>query len=418
MEAGGPYKLVVQSKRSEDIIIDQVFVGEVWLASGQSNMAFETKNSANATTILKDSINPNIHLFSFEGKAWPGGGAFDEKQLKNCNANSYFKSSGWEKSTQKTVSKFSAIAYAFAYNLQKELNIPIGIIDNSVGGSTTQSWISRESMEQQHATIDLLNDTHLNPIVQPWVSQRKADNLIDQKKFNIKARHPFDPTMLFDAGINPIKNYTIKGVIWYQGESNAERVDFHEMLFKMLVKDWRYHWNKPEMPFYYVQLSSLNRPTWGHFRDSQRRLLSQIHNSDMAVSSDVGNPKNVHPTKKWIVGERLSNIALANTYSFKIPYSGPLLDYVNVIHNKLEVHFIHGNGLKTSNGTDIVDIQIASSDKVFVKAKSEIIDDLLQVWSSNVENPRFIKYGYSPYTEANLVNKHGFPASTFSNFIE
>ncbi|GGK34103.1 hypothetical protein GCM10007962_30670 [Yeosuana aromativorans] len=210
-------------------------------------------------------------------------GFFDKKKLESCNANSYFEVSGWQEPTSEAVSKFSAIAYAFAYCLQKDLNVPVGIICNAVGGSTTQSWISRETMESIHETVDLLNDTHLNPMVQPWVSERKALNFTNKERFGVKARHPFDPTMLFDAGIYPIKNYNINGVIWYQGKSNAERVDFHSKLFKMLVEDWRLHWNKPEIPFYYVQLSSINRPTWGHFRDSQRRLLTEIPNIGMAV---------------------------------------------------------------------------------------------------------------------------------------
>jgi len=415
MKAGGPYRLSVNSKQSEDITINTVFIGEVWLASGQSNMAFKTKQIEHAESILRDSINTKIHLFSFNGKAWPGAGAFNKNQLESCNADSYFAASGWEQATSKNVKDFSAIAYAYAYNLQKELNVPIGVIHNAVGGSTTQSWISRASMESTHETIDVLNDTHLNPMVQAWTSKRKAENFANKDKLGIKARHPFDPTMLFDAGINSIKSYNIKGVIWYQGESNAERVDFHELLFKMLVNDWRMHWAKPEMPFYYVQLSSINRSTWGHFRDSQRKLLDQISNSGMAVSSDVGHPNNVHPIRKWVVGERLSKLALSKSYQKSIPFSGPLLDYVNVVNNKLEVHFLHGDGLKTVQGKEILDIQIAGTDKIFVKASSKIKGNALEVWSDEVPNPRYVKYGYTPFTEANLINKYGLPASTFSN---
>lgn len=415
MQAGGPHKLVIQSELSEDITIDEVYIGEVWLASGQSNMAFETKGSKHATTILKDSINSNVHLFSFEGLAWPGGGAFDKNELQYCTATSYFKTSGWQKSTSQKVADFSGIAYAFAYNLQKELNVPVGIIDNSVGGSATQSWISRERLEMQHETVDLLNDTHHHPKVDPWVNQRKAENFELVKNYDIKARHPFDPTLLFDAGIQPIKNYTINGVIWYQGESNAEHIKFHELLFPTLVNDWRLHWNQPEMPFYYVQLSSLNRSTWGHFRDSQRILASQIPYTGMAVSSDVGNPNNVHPIQKWVLGERLSKIALAKTYQKSNPFSGPLLDFVNIMGSKLEVHFIHSKGLKTKDGEGVKDLQIAGADRVFVDAKSEITENILKVWSEEVESPRFVRYGYTPFTAGNLMNAFNLPASTFSN---
>jgi len=413
-QAGGPYQLKIDAGKSGKKKIEKVFVGEVWLASGQSNMDFQVNAMKHAKSVLKDSLHSNIFLFSMDGKAQPSNHQFTETELKSCNANDYFEYSGWSSSNKKMLENFSAIAYSFAYNLQKELNIPIGIICNAVGGSTTQSWISRETMETTHETIDLLNDTYLNPMVQPWVSGRKAMNLEKMREFGVKARHPFDPTLLFDAGINPIKNYNIKGVIWHQGESNAERVDFHSRLFKLLVQDWRMHWKKPEMPFHFVQLSSINRPTWGHFRDAQRKLLT-LPNIGMAVSSDLGHPTDVHPKQKWIVGKRLSKVALANNYGEKTTFSGPLLDFVNVNKDVLEVHFLYADGLKITNGNTVKDILIAGKDKVFVPAQTEIKKNTLHVWSPKVKAPRYVKYGYKPYTEGNLVNNKGWPASTFSN---
>ena len=414
MKAGGPFQLKIQSKIAKTILFKEVYVGEVWLASGQSNMDFKVKEMKSAPTVLLDSINPNIFLFSMDGNAHPSNHTFSKEELLNCNASNYFEYEGWSNEKTEILENFSAVAYSFAYNLQKKLNIPIGIICNAVGGSTTQSWISREQMESQHETVDLLNDMHFNPMVQNWTSERKSKNFENKIKLGIKARHPFDPTVLFDSGINPIKNYNIKGVIWYQGESNAERPNFHSKLFNLLVQDWRNHFKKPDMPFHFVQLSSINRPTWGEFRDSQRKLLA-IPNTGMAVSSDVGHPTDVHPKKKWIVGERLAKIALAKQYNKKSAFSGPLLDFVNVNKNKLEVHFYYGEGLKSSTKNDIQDILIAGLDKKFVKASSKIIDDILYVWSKKIKHPRFVKYGYSPFTEGNLINKYNLPASTFSN---
>ncbi|MDX1364782.1 MAG: sialate O-acetylesterase [Arenibacter latericius] len=416
-EAGGPYKLSIKSKKSGEISISKVYIGEVWLASGQSNMGFKVKDEQNATSILKDSLNANVFLFSMDPKAHTSNHTFTKEELQNSNAANYFEPSGWSNKPGAIIENFSAIAYSFAYNLQKELNIPIGIVNNAVGGSTTQSWISREAMETTHQTISLLNDTHLNPLVQPWVSERKAKNLASMKDFGIKARHPFDPTMLFDAGIYPIKDYAIKGVIWYQGESNAEREELHSKLFKMLVSDWRNHWNNPDLAFNFVQLSSINRSNWGVFRDSQRRLLS-IPNTGMAVSLDVGHPTDVHPKEKWVLGKRLSNIALAKNYGFNIPHSGPLLDYVNVNNSVLEIHFSHADGLRTNDGKAVRDIEIAGADQVFVKAESQINNNVLEVWNKSVEKPRYVRYGYSSYTDGNLINKHGLPASTFSNLVD
>ncbi|GGK42168.1 MULTISPECIES: GDSL-type esterase/lipase family protein [Flavobacteriaceae] len=415
MPAGGPFPLKIASNK-KTIDINNVYVGEVWLASGQSNMDFKVQSMESAATVLKDSLNENIFLFSIDGKALSGQ-KFAEEELLTCNASNYFQSSGWQNTTTKNIENFSAVAYSFAYNLQKNLNIPVGIICNAIGGSPIQSWVSRETMEQTHTTVNLLNDTQLNPLVDSWVAERIKLNMEDVKNTNIKARHPYQPTLLFDAGIMPIKNYGIKGVIWYQGESNAEKPTLHSKLFKLLVKDWRFHFKNPELSFYFVQLSSIERPTWGTFRDSQRRLL-EIPNTGMAVSLDVGNKTDVHPKKKWILGERLSKIALHKNYNFSKEFSGPLLDFVNVKGNKLQVYFKHAEALTTSNGKQVTDIFIANSDKIFVPAKTKLNNNILEVWSSEIKNPRYVKYGYTPFSNGNLINKHGLPASTFSNLVE
>ncbi|MCK0135449.1 sialate O-acetylesterase [Arenibacter sp. S6351L] len=413
-KAGGPYSLEIASGKSGKISIKKVYIGEVWLASGQSNMDFTLNQALHGSTILKDSTNSNIFLFSMDGKAHPSNHSFSKEELLSCNSTDYFRSSGWSNSRDAIMEKFSAIAYSFAYNLQRELKVPVGIVCNAVGGSTTQSWISREALETTHETISLLNDTHLNPLVQPWVSERKAKNLQSTKDFGIKARHPFDPTMLFDAGIYPIKDFPIKGVIWYQGESNAEREELHSKLFRMLVTDWRNHWKNPDLPFNFVQLSSMDRPNWGAFRDSQRRLLS-IPNTGMVVSSDLGHPTDVHPKEKWELGKRLSNTALAKNYGVDIPYSGPLLDFVNVRNKVLEIHFLHAEGLRTKDGKIVLDIEIAGADKIFLKAESQIDNEVLKIWNEQIKNPRYVRYGYNSYTNGNLTNMHMMPASTFSN---
>ncbi|WP_170245234.1 GDSL-type esterase/lipase family protein [Gelidibacter salicanalis] len=412
LPASGPYPLKFATA-SKTVNIQKVYVGEVWLASGQSNMGWKVRDTESATTVLKDSTNPNVFLFSMTDKILSGV-KFTEEQLQKANANAYFENFGWSAANSENLENFSAVAYAFAYNLQKKLKVPVGIINNAIGGSPIQSWISRESMEKTHETVNLLNDTRLNPLVDTWVAGRIELNMQDQPKSKIKARHPYQPTMLFDAGIMPIRDYTIKGVIWYQGESNAEHVTLHSNLFKMLVTDWRNHFNNQELPFYYVQLSSINRPNWGEFRDSQRRLLA-IPYTGMAVSMDVGHETDVHPKKKWIVGERLSKIALHKTYTMEIPSSGPLLDYINVNKNRLEIHFKHGQGLKTIGSAKVNDIYIAGADKKFVSAQSKIRNDILYVWSPEIENPRFVNYGYTSFSDGNLVNSAGLPASTFSN---
>ena len=414
MKAGGPYSFNIKSQLFKNINFQKVYVGEVWLASGQSNMDFKVHQMKSSKSVLKDSINPNIFVFSMDPTVL-NGNILTKKELTNINTDDYFKYSGWSSNKDGILKNFSAVAYAYAYQLQKKLNVPIGIICNAVGGSPIQSWISRERMEQTHETISLLNDSWQNPLADSWVSQRKSENFNFNK--NLKSRHPYDPTFLFDSGILPLTQFNFKGVIWYQGESNVEQIDLHSRLFKMLINDWRIHFKKPQLPFYYVQLSSIDRPNWGAFRDSQRKLLD-IDYTGMAVSSDVGNRTDVHPTQKWVVGKRLSNIALAKTYKKNIAYSGPLFDFVNVIDNKLEVHFQFSEGLKTKDNQPLKDIEIAGANKVFKSAKSRMKNNVLEVWHPQIKNPRYVRYGFSPYTESNLTNKSGLPASTFSNEIE
>ena len=414
MKAGGPYALKIQSKLSDDINFNKVYIGEVWLASGQSNMDFKVHQMQSAKTVLKDSLNSNIFVLSMDPKVL-NGKVFTKEDHAIINANDYFKYSSWSNNKDDILENFSAVAYAFAYNLQKELNVPIGIICNAVGGSPIESWISRERMEQTHETVSMLNDNWKNPLMGTWNAFRKTENFGFNK--NLNARHPYDPTFLFDSGILPLTNFNFKGVIWYQGESNAEREALYARLFKMLINDWRNHFKKPQLPFYYVQLSSIERPNWGAFRDMQRKLLA-VENTGMAVSSDVGHKTDVHPTQKWIVGERLSKVALSKTYQKPMVYSGPLLDFVNVLNNKLEVHFKYGEGLKTIDGTTVKDIEIAGEDKAFVKANTSIKGDVLIVWSEKITNPRFVKYGYSSFTNGNIVNNSHLPASTFSNILD
>ncbi len=412
MKAGGPFALEVLSNLSENISYKQVYIGEVWLASGQSNMDYKVTQMAFATTVLKDSLNSNVFVYSMNPTIL-GAHKFSKKEQALCNTENYFQHSGWSNTKDATLENFSAVAYAYAYNLQKKLNVPVGIICNAVGGAPTQSWISRERMEQQHETISLLNDTWKHPLVDSWVSQRKSENFGFSKQ--LKGRHPYDPTFLFDTGILPLIDYNFKGVIWYQGESNTEHVALHSRLFKTLIEDWRTHFKKPKMPFYYAQLSSINRDNWGEFRDAQRKLLS-IENTGMAVSSDVGHPTNVHPTQKWVLGKRLAKIALAKTYKKSIAYSGPLLEYVNINGHQIEVHFKHNQGLTTTDRSTVKDLLIAGEDKVFVNAKSKIKKNTLIVWSQKIKNPRYVKYGYSSFTIGNLINGDKLPASTFSNF--
>jgi sialate O-acetylesterase len=212
----------------------------------------------------------------------------------------------------------------------------------------------------------------------------------------------------------PIAGYPIKGAIWYQGESNAHNVELHEVIFPTLIDSWRKTWDNPEMPFYFVQLSSINRPSWPHFRDSQRRLAAEIPNCDFAVSSDKGDPWDVHPKEKAPVGERLARLALNQTYGMShVAQHGPTPVRMFSFNGRTVIEFENATELKTSDNNVLRGLEIADKTGPFseVDAKTEVKFKGNRIIIER-EGHR-VRYAWKPYTDANLVNEAGLPASTF-----
>lgn len=247
----------------------------------------------------------------------------------------------------------------------------------------------------------------------PCIAEHKKSN-------NPLQRHPYEPTYLYETGIAPIASYPIKGAIWYQGESNAHNVELHEEIFPTLVDCWRQTWDNHSMPFYFVQLSSIERPTWPHFRDSQRRLAGSIENCALAVSSDKGDRWNVHPTDKKPVGERLARQALHNTYGMKhVTPAGPTIEKAERKGNSLILTFSNANGLASSDGLPLRTFEIAGERGSYLPAeKVEIMGNKVRIRNCDIAVPYRARYGWQPYTTANLVNSEGLPASTFEISVE
>ena len=226
-------------------------------------------------------------------------------------------------------------------------------------------------------------------------------------------RHPYAPTYMFETGMLPLKGYSIKGIVWYQGESNAHNMELHERLFPMLQKSWRNFFHDPELPFYFVQLSSLNRPSWPRFRDSQRRMASRLRNTWMAVTTDVGDSLDVHYTNKKPVGERLGLQALHHSYNYNIESDGPICHSVSAKDNGIELQFIHAKSL-SAKGSRLIGFEVAGADGIYYPAEAQITSsNTILVKSSSVTRPLYVRYGWQPFTRANLVNEVGLPCSTF-----
>jgi sialate O-acetylesterase len=410
MEAGGPY--IMSVKGDKLIYINDILIGEVWVCSGQSNMAFKLKDSENAIVDLPMISEPQLRLFNLRPAILPDNSVFSQEDLNKINRGEYFTGGIWSICNPESAADFSAVAYYFGSRLVKELNVPVGLIHNAVGGSNTESWIWRKDLEFDSASVSMLTNWLHNELVQKWCRDRAVINL--SAATNPLQRHPYEPGYLYQAGILPLTAYPIRGVIWYQGESNAEKTLQHEVLFKLLVKGWREAWKDPVMPFLYVQLSSLNREGWPLFRDSQRRLMGQIPVTGMAVTSDIGNFTDVHPKNKKDVGERIARWALALEYGRDIVPSGPLFKSIKISNNKIIVIFDYATDkLKTSDGKPLRGFEIASNDEIYSEAHAKISKNRVIVYHKKSLDPFFLRYGWKPFTDANLTNREGLPASTF-----
>ena len=414
LKAGGPYTLSIEAGKQQ-LVYNKVLAGEVWLCSGQSNMEFHLSSSATGKRDIPQAANDQIRLYDMKARWRTNAVEWESSVLDSLNHLQYFTDASWTVCSPETAGQFSAIAYYFGKMLQDSLKVPVGLICNAIGGSPTEAWVDRRSLEYEFPAI--LRNWTKNDFIQDWVRGRAALNV---KKSSAKfQRHPYEPCYLYESGILSLQQYPIKGVIWYQGESNAHNKDAHEKLFKLLVQSWRKNWSNDELPFYFVQLSSLNRPSWPWFRDSQRRLMKEIPNTGMAVCTDRGDSLDVHPIRKQEVGERLAYWALNKTYGHPVVPSGPLFKSVAFNKHMAIVSFDYAEGLKTAEeGEELKTFEVAGEDQIFYPAKAVVEGNQVKVWTEKVKEPKIVRYGWQPFTRANLVNGAGLPASTFRSDVE
>ena len=408
MKAARNQMLVVESDKTKKVFRD-VAVGEVWLCSGQSNMAFTLQQAATAARDIPNVSDADLRFFDMKANWQTNDVAWPLSAIDSLNHLQYFAPTSWRGATPETAGQFSAVAYYFGKMLRDSLQVPVGLVCNAVGGAPTEAWIDRNTLETRFPAV--LNDWLHNDFIQQWVRERAAKNISNAG--GAAARHPYEPCYLYESGMLPLLQYRVKGVVWYQGESNAHNMEAHERLFKLLVDSWRTNMKNEEMPFYFVQLSSLNRPSWLWFRDSQLRLMRQLPGVGMAVSSDVGDSLDVHPTHKLEVGERLARWALCKTYARKVVPSGPLFSRAWREGSTAVVEFDYADGLTTSDGNPLRCFEVAETEGLFYPAEAEISGGKVRLSSDKVRTPHFVRYAWQPFTRANMVNADGLPASTF-----
>ena len=418
--AGGPYTLTVGGAGGDaaKVSVDDLLVGDVWFASGQSNMEMPLKGFG-ADTPIKDSAReiagatqPQIRLLRFEKTA-------SSYPLDDVTAT-------WSLCTPETAANFSAVAYFFGRELQDKEHVPIGLIDSTWGGTPIDSWISLEAIGADPALMPMFTSRAKFvagraeiPAIQAAEKREDAEAAAQGKP---KPRHPWhpsedaswNPSYLYNGMIAPATGYTVRGFLWYQGESNSdpERAPLYKRELPAMIADWRAQWAEGDLPFLTVQISSFDSPRedWGQIREAERESLS-VTNTAVAVSYDVGTPNNVHPPDKQTVGHRLALGARALSYGERVEWTGPLVRSADRAGKTVRVAFDHAEGLQAASG--VKGFEIAGKDGAFVPATATIQGDSVIVTSDSVAEPTAIRYGYQNVTDANLQNRAGLPAPAF-----
>ncbi|MEX2174893.1 MAG: sialate O-acetylesterase [Pirellulaceae bacterium] len=389
--AGGPFWLNVKGKNS--ITLVDVMVGEVWVASGQSNMEWAVKQSANAAEEIKNSDLPAIRMIKV------GRNPTDKPRDDFAFVENGSKLSGWAVCRPETSPEFSAVGLFFARKLNADLGVPVGIISSNWGGTIAEAWMTRETLE---------SDPELyGPILERG------------KEF--KPGNPNQPAVLYNSMIHPLLPYAIRGAIWYQGESNVNRAEQYARLFPAMIADWRKSWGQGDFPFLFVQLAPYaynrdkNTGQLAELWEAQLKTLAASPNTGMAVTTDIATTDDIHPPNKQDVGLRLALWALATTYGkTDLIYSGPLYESQAIEENKIRIHFKHAAGGLAAHGEKpLSHFQIAGEDQQFVAATAEIDGETLVVSSPDVAKPVAVRFGWEDTAEPNLFNEAGLPASPF-----
>lgn len=418
LKAGGPLTLTVNGRN--EITRTNVLVGEVWICSGQSNMEWRMTQSFEPAEDIKNSKNKEIRLFTVP-------------KLK-ANEPVLDVKSAWVLCEPDEVEDFSAVAYYFGRELQEELDVPIGLIHTSWGGSPAEVWMRHETLADnalyKAEILDVFPDQlkWYEAEVAKW-EKEKADLEKEGKK--ISRGRPWGiwkPSELYNGMIAPLIPFSIRGAIWYQGESNAGRAHQYRTLFPDMISNWRQDFGQGDFPFLLVQLAPWDRnqkrdlseitkePTesdWAELREAQLLSTKVLPNVGMAVITDVGDKDDIHPAKKQPVGERLARAAQGIAYHEKGAHSGPIFSGMQIQGGKVILSFDHvGRGLVAKDG-ELKGFAIAGRDRKFVWANAEIKNDQVIVSSEDVPQPVAVRYGWADYPAVNLFNKEGLPASPF-----
>jgi sialate O-acetylesterase len=410
---------------SRQVTCTNLLVGDVWLISGQSNASFPLRSSTGGARASQAATHTLLRCWWMKESPETGPAAWTEAQLAKLTPEDYM-TGGWEISAPATVGSISGVGYFFAHHLLTNLNIPIGLIDCTVGGTLALDWMPTDTINA-HPQLKSIADQFLeSERISPWVKTRLLQNLAS---WNTAGRpvpmpeHPYKPGACWRNGLANIAPFAMRGILWYQGESDADygpafdddlMAQWYTDVFTQLVASWRGAWEDPELPVYFVQLPQMNRPSWPWFREAQWRCAQTLPHTAMAVAFEHGTPDDVHPPNKQPVGERLALIARALSYGQDIEWSGPQLVGSRVSGSRMVLTFSHATGgLHSSDGEPLKQFRVAGEDRRFYPALGRISGATVIVSAPEVPQPVAVRYCWVPSGPINFYNGAGLPAAPF-----
>ena len=427
LKAGGPLEMTITGD-GRSVSLTEILVGEVWLCSGQSNMAMTVTGVHHAEEEIATADIPSLRMFTVKS-------GHSTQPQTDCEGN-------WVNSHPHTVGSFSATAYFFGKRLHEELNVPIGLINSSVGGTSIESWTSLPAQRAAKEIVPRLQaweeedrmyeaataEARYEKQLAAWQVQKEEAEKAGRKpgrRPQMAVQPHMDrnyPSNLFNGKINPIVGYTIRGCIWYQGENSAGRgfAHLYHAQLKTLISDWRTRWGQGDFPFAWVQLPNFRAEQkapsettgWVQVQECMLHALS-IPNTGMAITIDVGEANDIHPRNKQAVGWRLAQWALASVYEQQFVPTGPLYRSVEKDGNKMVISFDNcGSGL-TGRQEMLEGFAIAGADRSFAWAKAKIDGDKVIVWHDDIADPQSVRYAWASNPKISLFNSANLPASPF-----
>jgi sialate O-acetylesterase len=421
--AGGPFELTVQGANT--LVLRDVLVGDVWLASGQSNMELPLRLAADPGREIAAADCPQVRFLQILPRP-------ADHPLETLDAAAVRP---WTPCRPENAAAFSAVAYHFAREIQQRTGAPVGIVQSCWGGTPAEAWTSLRTLAADPALLPVFagradiaagRATFLRRFAQAQrayaraLAAGQAAGLTDPAQEWHPSFEGWAPGALYNGMIAPLTPFPLTGVIWYQGESNSEPWQFpiYDRLFPALIADWRHAWAQGDFPFLFVQLANFGRPPpewhWPEVREAQRRSL-RVANTAMVVTIDLGEAGEIHPKNKRDVGRRLALAARALAYGECLDYAGPLFRQATPDGGALRIQFDHTGGGLVGRGPAVTGFELAGADRQFVAANATIDGKSVLVSSPAVPAPRFVRYGWASDPACTLYNTAGLPASPFTS---